>query len=341
MPYISIIIPIYNVEAELPRCVHSVLGQDFSDCELILVDDGSTDRSGQIADSFRGGNVTVIHKPNGGLASARQAGLAAAAGKYVWFVDSDDAIEEDSLEDICEALRSSGADILRFGFRQFAAGQSPRECQRYSDRLYQGDSLEGFRRQVFRNIGSDFLTAWMHVYRRELIADIPMVSEREVGAEDDIFNVLAYQKARSVCCYDENWYRYYIREGSLSRSVKPMLRKFLRAYSYLREELTKANAWQVYRADIARAFLHTLLLGNGQKGQGWIFREYALNRDAADAHAAVREALHSEAVADMLAGAEGAECAPALADMVSIVKSGEEAALFSYIARLNFGGKPL
>lgn len=95
----SIIIPVYNVEKYLNECVDSVLNQKNVDYEIILVDDGSTDNSGQICDEYlkKHSNVSVIHKVNGGLSDARNAGLESAEGDYILFVDSDDKIEENSL----------------------------------------------------------------------------------------------------------------------------------------------------------------------------------------------------------------------------------------------------
>lgn len=99
MPTISVIVPIYNVEPYLHRCVDSVLEQTFADFELILVDDGSPDNCGAICDEYatKDGRVRVIHKENGGLSSARNAGIEAAAGEFILFVDADDVIHQQSV----------------------------------------------------------------------------------------------------------------------------------------------------------------------------------------------------------------------------------------------------
>ena len=100
MPKVSIIVPIYNVKPYLKECLDSILVQTFSDFELILVDDGSTDGSERLADSYALSDprVKVVYKENGGLSSARNAGLDLACGEYIYFVDSDDYIEPDTLE---------------------------------------------------------------------------------------------------------------------------------------------------------------------------------------------------------------------------------------------------
>jgi glycosyltransferase involved in cell wall biosynthesis len=116
MPFLSVIIPIYNVELYLSRCIESVLNQSFKDLEMILVDDGSPDKCPTICDEYakRDERVKVIHKKNGGLSSARNAGIEIAVGEYLTFLDSDDAWAEDKLKDIIIKLKENPADFLAF-----------------------------------------------------------------------------------------------------------------------------------------------------------------------------------------------------------------------------------
>ena len=104
---LSVIVPVYNVEAYLPRCVDSILAQTYSNLEVILVDDGAKDKSGAICDDYaaRDSRVKVIHKENGGLSSARNAGLDVAKGDYIAFVDSDDWVKEEAYDAIMNKLR--------------------------------------------------------------------------------------------------------------------------------------------------------------------------------------------------------------------------------------------
>lgn len=122
MPEFSIIIPIYKVEKYLNQCVDSVLNQTFGDFELILVDDGSPDKCGQICDSYESADsrIKVVHKNNGGLSSARNAGLDIAIGKYVIFLDSDDYWDDNTaLEHFYENLAETDADLLVFPAKRF------------------------------------------------------------------------------------------------------------------------------------------------------------------------------------------------------------------------------
>lgn len=115
-PTLSVIIPVYKVEAYLERCVNSVLNQDYRDLEVILVDDGSPDRCPQICDDFaaKDSRVSVIHKPNGGLSSARNAGIDKAKGKYIAFLDSDDQWAEGKLKQLMEDVVQSNVDMVMF-----------------------------------------------------------------------------------------------------------------------------------------------------------------------------------------------------------------------------------
>ena len=112
----SVIVPIYKVEAYLPRCVDSILAQSFPDFEVILVDDGSPDRCGELCDQYRARDprVRVIHKENGGLVSARQAGMSVASGDYIVHVDGDDWVAPDLLERAHRAVRAHDPDVVSF-----------------------------------------------------------------------------------------------------------------------------------------------------------------------------------------------------------------------------------
>ena len=114
MPVISVIVPVYNAEAYLKRCIDSVLAQTFLDYELILVNDGSSDRSGQMCDEISKSNthVRVIHQTNQGVSAARQTGLDAADGEYVTFADPDDWIESTMLEEMLRKAEQDNADVV-------------------------------------------------------------------------------------------------------------------------------------------------------------------------------------------------------------------------------------
>ena len=131
---ISIITPVYQAESFLQRLVNSVLSQSFGDWELILVDDGSTDRSGLICDEYtqQDSRIKVIHKNNGGVSSARQAGLKVAKGEFVIHADSDDWLDAKMLEELVNHQEKTGADFIVFDFFEDKKTQQHKKCTKYS-----------------------------------------------------------------------------------------------------------------------------------------------------------------------------------------------------------------
>lgn len=134
MPKISVIVPIYRVEAYLAECMDSILSQTYQDFELILVDDGSPDNCGAICDEYaeKDSRIRVIHQKNGGLSAARNAGLDIAQGEYVTFVDSDDVLHPNYLEYLMRGLAENQADISLLHFVRFAEGNPFRDAVPYS-----------------------------------------------------------------------------------------------------------------------------------------------------------------------------------------------------------------
>ena len=119
---VSIIVPIYNVEAYLEECIDSVLRQSYPTMELILVNDGSTDRSGKICEAYASQYpwIRVIHKKNGGLSEARNVGIDVCTGQYITFLDSDDCLEADVVGEMIEAVRKTGANMVCTGAVSFS-----------------------------------------------------------------------------------------------------------------------------------------------------------------------------------------------------------------------------
>ena len=126
-PLISIIVPVYNVDAYLKQCVDSILNQKYENFELLLIDDGSTDKSGEICDVYeqRDKRVRVFHKKNGGVSSARNVGLDNAQGDWIAFVDSDDIVTPDYLFDLYDSLKENDIDLVIQNLSVFKDGTEP------------------------------------------------------------------------------------------------------------------------------------------------------------------------------------------------------------------------
>lgn len=249
MPFISVVIPVYNVEQYIQRCVTSLVSQDYRDCEIILVDDGSTDRSGIICDDLASAmpQIRVLHKPNGGAASARNYGLQNACGVYVVFVDSDDWVDPDYFSVLDAHLKKNTPDILKFGYRKIHAGKSTgRIVPYYPEGIYNRervvtDLLPGIVGPVrlFDYSKIPLMSACACAYSRDFLEQnqISFSSEREILNEDFLFNYHAMLCAQRVEVCHSALYLYDYREGSLSkRYVSNMLdrkKKLLGVYKSL------------------------------------------------------------------------------------------------------------
>ncbi len=220
---ISFVIPVYNVEKYLKECIESILKQCTNQCEIILVDDGSTDKSREICDIYasKENSINVIHQENGGLSFARNEGLKKAVGKYVAFVDSDDRIRENSLCNILKWIKQSDSDICFMDAIKF-----------YSDgkELPLGDniikqSVEGKdKTEVLRHIATRPKypgSACTKLFRREFLLenDIFFPSDRRVS-EDLGYCLDAIMKAEKFDALDITYYEYrQNREGSITNKT--------------------------------------------------------------------------------------------------------------------------
>lgn len=208
MPTISVIVPVYNVEKYLRCCVDSILAQTFTDIEVLLVDDGSTDGSGAICDEYaeKDSRVRVFHKENGGVSSARNIGLDVATGKWIMFVDSDDKV----VPQICERLLEYAAEgcMPTCMYCNWIDGQIiPCEANVESEIIY---SIKAFQKiNVHGPIGKLFNREYLN---RENIRFIDGFS----FAEDAIFNYEYYSLIESFLVIDEPLYYYRILPNSLS-----------------------------------------------------------------------------------------------------------------------------
>ena len=208
---ISIIVPIYNVEPYLRRCVDSLLKQSYADFELILVDDGSPDNCGAICDEYAAmdDRVCVIHKPNGGLSDARNAGLKIAQGAYIAFVDSDDWVTPDYLERMLTALVETGADICECDLLRTGGEENlPAIEQRTPVVFSTADAMA----QLIHD-GAFHQHVWNKLYRRDVIADI--LFPKGKTNEDEFWTYQVFGNAAKVVKISDVLYFYFQRPGSI------------------------------------------------------------------------------------------------------------------------------
>lgn len=223
---ISVVVPIYNVAQYLPDCISSILAQNIADIDVILVDDGSTDNCGVLCDQYakRYSNVNVIHQKNAGLSAARNAGIEAAKGEFITFVDSDDMLAEGFIRTALEMAKIYQADFIAFSHvRCEADARWPMKCQSQSENFethVYGESVQKMQNFL---IGAEIgTTAWAKVYRRELFETI----RYPVGKyHEDVFTTYkVVDKAHRIVTTSQVGYLYRKSPNSITTSGFSMKR---------------------------------------------------------------------------------------------------------------------
>lgn len=229
---VSVIVPVYQVEEYLPRCLDSILAQTFSDFELILVNDGTKDDCPRIMQEYadRDSRIRQVHKENGGLSSARNAGLDIARGEYIAFIDSDDYVDPDLLSDAVAAADRDGAQLVLFNYR-LVTDQGVRgpyldfedetiDIERYGIADY------FYRYWMPYKHGQE---AWCRLYRRDVIEEnaLRYAPNKEVFAEDTLFSAMYLMHVKTLTALKKP-YVYYVQRGdSLMAMKKPQLARRL------------------------------------------------------------------------------------------------------------------
>lgn len=252
---ISVIVPVYNMEKYLKRCVDSILVQTYRQLEIILVDDGSTDTSPVICDDYavKDKRIRVIHKENGGLSDARNAGLAIATGNYIGFVDSDDWIEPDMYKDMYEAVVKNRAQMAVCRYAEI-----------YPDRIIDGscnDVVVLSRDEVLDIFICEhsqykiYNSVWSKLFQRELIGDTKFPKGR--NSEDIVFTTKAFCRLKCCVYIDKAYYNYVKeREGSIMNSFAgdrmlndeiPFWREHIACIHQVKEELGNKAEYYFYK----------------------------------------------------------------------------------------------
>lgn len=224
--HISIIVPIYNIEEYLPRCIESILAQTYTNLELILVDDGSKDKSGEICDAYqkKDSRVRVIHKENGGSSSARNEGIKVAQGQYLGFVDSDDYIEEDMYEKMMAVIESTKCNIIQVARdeKDENGNRLPDICEMPKEKIEY--SAEEFLKELLLHKGDcSFCTKLLN---RDLLKD----DKFPEGVLNEDFHLLVrlLKKGETVVSLPYCGYHVFYRIGSNTR--KKDINEFSRVY---------------------------------------------------------------------------------------------------------------
>ena len=277
---VSIIVPIYNVEPYLRRCVDSLVVQTYKDIEIILVDDGSPDRCPQMCDEFaqKYDIIRVIHKTNGGLSSARLAGFREAKGQYIQFVDSDDYIEPTMIEEMVKAITAHHAELAICGYNTIHGESKVANLLPYKDDVLMGE--ENIRQQyVLPLFGPDIQGpnipgfACIRLHSRELLTEDMFQSERVYFLEDHILDLLYADHLHTIAVVNAPLYNYCVNYASLSNCYRKnkwgMQSTLMQWYhEYIRErQITGADArlQSFSRSAIVSSVYNAVNIGNYKK----------------------------------------------------------------------------
>lgn len=251
---VSVIIPIYNVENYIEKCINSIVSQTYSNLEIIIIDDGSTDKSLKKCTAYKNKDSRIILKSfsNRGVSSARNEGLKCATGEYVLFVDSDDWIEIDTISKLVNQIEK-GYDIVFFNY---SVDTDKKSFINQTPKKYLGDISKTVAYEVLIKPYNRFMVT--KFYKKSMIGDIRFESNIYIG-EDTLFVARVLEKCNKIYNFEEAFYHYFQSEKSAIRSPYNDKKKTVYvAYSEI-SKICKRIDLSLYR--IARAYLCEMILG--------------------------------------------------------------------------------
>lgn len=246
---VSIIVPIYNVEEYISNCINSIINQTYKNIEIILVNDGSPDNSKSICEYYkkRDERVIIVNKENGGLSSARNEGIKVASGDYIMFVDGDDWIDLNCVEECIKALDNDTEVILFPYIREY-------KNKSIKNEIFESDKINFCNNEVRENILKrlfgiqnkelrkpdrleDLSTAWGKLYKKSVIDGKEFVDTKIIGTEDAWFNINVFINVNSAKFIKYTYYHYYKEnETSLTKKYNPYLfERWKKLYQYMEQ----------------------------------------------------------------------------------------------------------
>ncbi|MFS0822737.1 glycosyltransferase [Bacillus sp. 1P02SD] len=286
-PKISIIVPIYNMERYLERCLNSLLSQTFTDFDVIAVDDGSTDRSLEILKNYakKDNRISVVSKPNGGVSSARNKGISIANGQYIGFVDPDDWVDRDMYESMYSVASKENIDIVMCSYMREFGNHSKQKVYNVPEKvLYFGEEVkENITRRLVGPLQEEIAnpelldawgTVWSKLYKSEIIKEnnICFQDLKEIGSnEDTLFNIEATFYANSFIFLNKPFYHYWrANDTSVTTVYKPeLLKQFKTLYTKMEAFLIEKNTDYIFHEALNnRICLNTLGIGLNTVSKG-------------------------------------------------------------------------
>lgn len=269
MEKVSIIVPVYNVEKYVERCLNSLVNQTYKNIEIIIVNDGSTDNSKEICEKFENNDkrIKLINKDNQGLGMARNTGLEYITGEYVLFVDSDDYVEKNLVEIVYTIAKENDCDFVRFhNYREdISTGNKKVRKSPLKEGIYDKDAIT---QKILLPIigllpnqtGNDFvgMSVWRNLYKVSLIKErnLKFVSEREFISEDVIFNIAFFELSAKAYVINSPLYHYIVNDSSLTAVYKKdRFDKEVVMYKKLESILKEKNISNDWKIRAERNFL--------------------------------------------------------------------------------------
>lgn len=276
-PLISIIVPVYNIEKYLPKCIDSIIEQTYTNLDIILVDDGTPDSSGEICDTYakRDNRIRVVHKKNGGVSSARNTGIDNAKGEYICFIDGDDYVMSDYVEYLYQILIENDVDVSLTTemFGNFDEKQTNNETKKVVDGETACESILCYKIPI---------GVYCKLFKRDFIKNnnIRFFEDIFMG-EGFNFNVFAFQRAKNVAIGNRKIY-YYRRDNSTSATTKFSLKKCENSIYALDKMMDNMvikteriqNAWNYAKWRTYSDAFDYMVLAHAQKDNFEKYKEY-------------------------------------------------------------------
>ena len=253
---ISIIIPIYNVERYLTECIESIIKQTYSNLEIILVNDGSTDNSLDICKEYAklDARIKIIDKTNGGISDARNVGIQFSTGNYIMFVDSDDWIDSDTCEILIEMMKKHSCDVVMGGYTREFENKSLEKRIFNNDMVFNVSECKDLHRRLFGLLDNELedpesaeslCPVWMKLYKSDLIKKNNIIFEdiKKIGTyEDGIFNIHVFEYVKKAVFINKPLYHYRkTNTNSITSKYKPNLEQQWNCLFNMMEEYIKIN----------------------------------------------------------------------------------------------------
>lgn len=288
-PLVSVIIPVYNVEAYLRECLDSIVNQTLENIEIICVNDGSTDNSLSILEEYRASDhrIIIVSQANGGLSAARNCGIRYAHGDFINFIDSDDYLDRTALEKTLSLAIKDNLDVVLFGVRAFYPSEEMQHTYSF-ETYYNKEGISGIHSgveylQKTKDKGTFITTVWRALWRHSLLTDNGILFKEGIIHEDNLFSFQALMAANRVLEIPDRFYHRRVRQDSIMtrpKSYKNVLGYFYCAMGVLEyamsgkyEPSAEHEIWRAYTEFAARSAIDYHQLQEDERKKVVFYRE--------------------------------------------------------------------